>query len=256
MQLINKIADILYEAGKIIISAYDINDNTKEKPGTANFVTAYDIAVQNFLYDRLSSLLPEARFIGEESTENHSELLNEGMSFIIDPIDGTTNFIHGYRHSAISIGLCCDGIITTGAIYNPYLGEMFYAKRGEGAFLGKSRIYVSDRHLRDGLVSFGTSPYKRELTDTSFETIKKLFQGSRDIRRSGSAALDLCYIACGRCDLFFEASLSPWDYAAGSLIVEESGGIISSVEQTRLTLDVPSSVIAANPNAYRDFYSI
>jgi myo-inositol-1(or 4)-monophosphatase len=99
MQLTQKIADIITEAGKIMISAINIEENTTEKTGTANFVTAYDISVQNFLYDRLSSLLPEARFICEESSDNHTELLSDGLSFIIDPIDGTTNFIHGYRQA-------------------------------------------------------------------------------------------------------------------------------------------------------------
>lgn len=254
MRLIYKILDILNEAGKIVTSAHNITDNMTVKPGTANFATVYDLEVQNFLYDRLSLLLPEASFIGEESAENHSELLTEGLSFIIDPIDGTTNFMHGYRHSAISVGLCRDGIMSAGAVYNPYLEEMFYAVRGEGAFLRKERIYAGDNPLRDSLVSFGTTPYRRENADHTFDLVKKLFLASHDIRRSGSAALDLCYIACGRCGLFFESSLSPWDYAAGSLIVGESGGMISSLEQKPLPLDASSSVVAANIHAYTDFY--
>lgn len=204
MQLINKISDILIEAGKIMLDACDIEDNTTQKDGTANFVTTYDITVQHFLYQRLSVLVPGAHFIGEESGENHVELVNDGISFIIDPIDGTTNFIHGYRHSAVSIALLCNGIITAGLVYNPYLGEMFYAKRGEGAFLNKKNIHVSDRKLYDGLVSFGTTPYKREFTEVSFQMMKTLFSSSRDIRRSGSAALDICYVACARCDLFLK----------------------------------------------------
>ncbi|MDD4772788.1 MAG: inositol monophosphatase family protein [Eubacteriales bacterium] len=256
MELIYKISKVLIEAGKIILAADNINDNITQKHGTANFVTTYDLTVQNFLYHRISDLVPGAHFIGEESTENRMELINDGINFIIDPIDGTTNFVHGYRHSAISIALLRDGIITAGLVYNPYLDEMFYAKRGEGAFLNKKSIHVSDRQLHDGLVSFGTTPYKREYTEASFQIIKKLFTSSRDIRRSGSAALDLCYVACARCDLFFEVELSPWDYAAGSIILEESGGVISSFKQTRLPFDASSSVIAANPNAYRDFYDI
>lgn len=254
MRLIYKITDILHEAGKIVTSAKNITDNMTVKTGTANFATVYDLDVQKFLYARLSLLLPDASFIGEESADNHSELLTEGLSFIIDPIDGTTNFMHGYRHSAISVGLCRDGIMSSGAVYNPYLDEMFYAVRGEGAFLGKNRIYAGDNHLQNSLVSFGTTPYRRENADLTFDLVKKLFLASRDIRRSGSAALDLCYIACGRCGLFFESSLSPWDYAAGSLIVEESGGIISCLEQKPLPLDASSSVVAANRNAYKDFY--
>jgi myo-inositol-1(or 4)-monophosphatase len=256
MQSAIKMADIVTEAGKLMMSACDIENNMSEKTGTANFVTSYDIDIQNFLFGRLSSLYPQAEFIGEESVENHPEPINDGLCFIIDPIDGTTNFIHSYRHSAISVGLCYNGAVIAGVIYNPYLDEIFLAESGKGAYLGKRRIHVSQRHLCDGLVSFGTSPYRRDLADASFDIIKKLYLSSRDIRRSGSAALDLCYIACGRSDLFFEMTLSPWDYSAGSLIVSEAGGIITSLDGKPLVLNRPSSVIAGNKYSYTDFFNL
>lgn len=255
MQFINKLKNILTEAGEILLSADDIYNKITEKSGTANFVTEYDISVQKFLYERLSHLIPGVGFIGEENVENYQVNFNDNACFIIDPIDGTTNFIHGYQHCAISVGLYRDGSIYAGAVYNPYLKELFYAERGKGACLGNNTIHVSNRNLSESLICFGTSPYKRELADETFALIKKLYLKSRDIRRSGCAALDLCYVASGRCDLFFESSLSPWDYAAGSIIIEEAGGVISSLKKTPLHFHSPSSVIAANPSAYRDFYS-
>lgn len=253
MTVTEVIAEYVREAGEIMTGAHDISKKIKEKTGTANFVTAYDVAVEDFLYEKLGKAFPEARFIGEESAENHTELLKSGLSFIIDPIDGTTNFIHGYRHSAISVGLCENGQMIAGVIINPYQNELFTAERGKGAYLNQEPISVSERDFTNSLVCFGTSPYRRELCEMSFDLAKKAYLHCRDIRRSGSAALDLAYVACGRCDLFFEVTLSPWDYAAGSIIVEEAGGIITAFDRAPVTLDKPSSVIAANKTAYRDF---
>lgn len=246
------IPEVMREAAEIMLSAHNIDSAVIAKPGDANFVTEYDIAVQKFLEEKLTALLPEAVFIGEESDDNHTELLASRLCFIIDPIDGTTNFMHNYRHSAVSVGVCDCGTMVFGAIYDPYLDRLIYAEKGRGAHLEKggvrTDIRVSDRNLPAALTTFGTSPYYRdELGEKTFRTAEKLFRATRDIRRSGSAALDLCDIACGSVDVFFEYRLSPWDYAAASLIIEEAGGVISQMDGSAITLDKPCPIIAGNP---------
>jgi len=255
--MINNILKCIKKAGEIILSAnYHEDNNLHSKSGTANFVTEYDLKVQDFLYKSLVEVIPDVNFIGEESDTNDINKLKQGFSFIIDPIDGTTNFIHNYRYSSISVALLKDGEIIFGAVYNPYTDELFHAEKNKGSYLNNQLIKTGSRGLHDGLVCFGTSPYYRNLADQTFDLLKRLFLNARDIRRSGSAALDLCYIACGRCDVFFEMILSPWDYAAGSLIISEAGGIITSMSGEPVTLDVSSSVIAANKSAYDDFMNL
>ena len=247
--MINKITEIIKQAGDIMLSANHDENRIHSKSGTANFVTEYDIKVQDFLYAALAKLIPEANFIGEESDTNDTAKLTDGYSFIIDPIDGTTNFIHDYGHSCISVALLKDGEVIIGAVYNPYRDELFHAEKNRGAYLNGKPIHTSTRELCDSLVCFGTAPYYRELADKTFTILKWLYLNVRDIRRSGSAALDLCYVACGRCDLFFEMILSPWDYTAGSLIITEAGGIITAIDGAAVTFDAPSSVVAGNGDA-------
>ncbi len=250
------IPELMREASKIILSAHDIASSIDSKSGEANFVTAYDVAVQNFLYKEIDKRLPDAVIIGEESDDNHMEALTTKVCFIIDPIDGTTNFIHNYRTSAISVGITDGGKVVYGAIYNPYQNLLYFAERGKGAYLQSggtaTRIRVSDRSLHDALACFGTSPYYREeLGDITFERAKWLFMNTRDIRRSGSAALDLTTVACGAVDIFFEYRLSPWDFAAGSLIIEEAGGVITQFDGSPITLDKPCSILAGNKACHK-----
>ncbi len=246
------IPELMREASKIMLSAHDIDNSIDSKSGDANFVTAYDVAVQNFLYKAIGERLPDAVIIGEESDDNPMEALATKVCFIIDPIDGTTNFIHNYRFSAISVGITDGGRVVYGAIYNPYQNLLYFAERGKGAFVetptGVLPIHVSNRGLHDALAAFGTSPYYREeLGDITFDRAKWLFQNTRDIRRCGSAALDLCTIASGAVDIFFEYRLSPWDFAAGSLLIEEAGGVITQFDGSPVTLDKPCSILAGNP---------
>ena len=133
---------------------------------------------------------------------------------------------------------------------------MFYAQRGKGAFLNGQPLHVSSNQLEEGLVCFGTSPYYAELIEQTFDLVKTLHKASLDVRRSGSAALDLCDIASGRCELFFECRLSPWDYAAGSLIVQEAGGRISRMDGTGISLDKGCSVLAGGPAAWEDYFEM
>lgn len=247
--LAEKIADVVRECGKIMTDAVRTANMTEEKEGRANFVTVYDKKVQNVLEEKLLEILPGAVFIGEENETRVSTQM--GFVFIADPIDGTTNFIKDYHMSAISVGLLRDGEKYIGVVYNPYLDEMFVAQRAKGAFLNGKPIHVSRKPLSEGIVLFGTSPYYETLSKKSFQLAYAYFRRALDVRRSGSAALDLCAVAAGRAELFFELRLSPWDYAAGALIVEEAGGVVVTMEGRAVTFDAPCSVFASNGRCKR-----
>ncbi|MBO5019584.1 MAG: inositol monophosphatase [Clostridia bacterium] len=251
--MLNRIIETVKEAGKIILSARDQESAVTAKEGKKNFVTMYDVAVQNFLFEELGKAFPEAEFVGEES-ENRLE--NDALRFIIDPIDGTTNFMQDYRCSCISVALCKENDILAGVVYNPYTDEIFSAEKGKGAYLNGKKIQVSDRPLSDGLALFGTSPYHPENTDETFALLRKVFDLSRDIRRSGSAAYDICMVACGRCEVFFEKALQPWDVAAGTLILKEAGGIALNYEGNEINFSMPNDVVFANPKAYKEFATL
>ena len=156
------------------------------------------------------------------------------------------NFIKDLRASSISVALAEDGRVQLAAVYNPYLDEMFCAERGKGAFCNGKPIHVSEETLENGIVIFGTSPYDEDLSQKSFKLAYEYFRKALDIRRTGSAAIDICAVAAGRAELFFELMLSPWDYAAGSLIVEEAGGIITDAQGNPISLDKRRSIVARN----------
>jgi myo-inositol-1(or 4)-monophosphatase len=250
--MIENIKAVVKNAGQIVLNAGNIKDGIESKQGRANFVTKYDVEVQEFLYKELAKLYPSADFTGEED-KKHSKPTGE-YCFIVDPIDGTTNFIFDYRHSAISVGLLKKQEIIAGAVYNPYLDEMFYAEKGKGAYLNGRLLKLNDLSISEGIIAVGTCPYNRDKTDETFRIARKLFDKAMDLRRSGSAALDICYVAAGRFALFYELSLEPWDYAAASLILTEAGGQISDMDRKKLPLTGAASVIAAAPAAYDEYF--
>lgn len=236
------IIEIAYSCGEILRNADRSNISVDEKSGCANFVTDYDRRIEEILRKKLKEVVPQSMFIGEEG--EYAAFTSEGFVFIADPIDGTTNFIKDYHASCISIALIKDGEPDIGVLYNPYLDEMYYAKKGEGAFCNAKPIRVSNHPLSKGIVLFGTSPYNEELNRKSFDMAYEFFKKSLDIRRSGSAALDLCAIAAGRAELYFELLLSPWDYAAGTLLVREAGGFVTDIDGNDVCFDRKCSVLA------------
>ena len=244
MKLLSQIEALVRKAGKIVLSAQDIEARTQFKTSPADMVTAYDIQVEEFLKENLPKLLEGSVFFGEEEKENLSP--DVGWVFVVDPIDGTANFVREFRQSAISVALAKDGQVEYAVVFDPYKDEMFTAKRGEGAFLNGQPIHVSDRPLSQGIFGMGTTPYNKELHPRTMKITEQLFERSCDFRRMGAAALDLCALACGRLDLFFECQLSPWDYAAGILLVTEAGGVISTLEQKPVVLTKKCSVWASN----------
>lgn len=252
--MLPKIEAAAKQAGQILLSAQDIRNSVSEKEGVGNFVTQYDIKVQQFLRETLLNTFPDAHFVGEEDAVHEDAL--HGLAFIVDPIDCTANFVRGMNHSAVSIALAQDGDLICGAVYNPYRDELFSAQKGCGAFLNHQPITVSSRSLSDGVFCFGTSPYDRSLRARTFEIAGQLMNRMQDLRRFGSAALDLTDIACGRVELGFECILQPWDFAAGALILSEAGGIATQLNGEPLTLDRPCSILSGNKQAHAEFLSL
>ena len=243
-EIIGRIEELLYKCGDLLVNPDRGNLGRVDKAGHANFVTKYDKMVQEKLKKGLNEILPEAAFVGEEEEEHSS--VAEGLAFIIDPIDGTTNFVKNMKASVISIGITRDGKAYAGVIYNPFEDEMYTGIIGKGAFCNGKPISVSDEPLSNGLVLFGASPYYEELNELSFKYAYKYFKEALDLRRSGTAAYDLCTIASGRGELFFELKLSPWDYAAGAALVTAAGGVITDIDGGELRFDRPCSVLATN----------
>jgi len=216
----------------------------KEK-GLCDFVTAVDEAVQTYIQRELQSLYPEISFMGEESSENIIHL--NGLVWILDPVDGTTNLIHDYKNSAISLALLEKQEPIFGIIYDPYLDEMYFSEKGRGAFLNGHPIHVSTaKSMAESLIAIGTSPYHKKLADDNFQLFKNIYMDCQDIRRTGSAALDLAHIACGRIEGYLEKKLKIWDFAAGALIVREAGGIVLDFEGNERTMELIGNVVAGN----------
>ena len=219
---IASLTELVREAGKILLG--DGRTHVSEK-GYADFVTEADMAVQAFLIKELRARYPEADVMSEESDVIPDK---NGPVFIIDPVDGTTNLIRRLNQSCVALGLVFEGKPVIGIVYNPFNNEMYWAERGCGAFLNGKRLSVSaNADIRQSLAVIGTSPYRRDNAEENMRMIKKVFDTCLDIRRFGSAALDMCAVADGRYELFCESDLKPWDYCAGSIIVTEAGGKIT-----------------------------
>ena len=155
--------------------------------------------------------------------------------------------IKGYNHSAVSLGYAENNEVVFGVVYNPFTNETFSAQKGKGAYLNGEKIHISPvSKLDECLITIGTCPYNREKAKEDFYTILTVFQETADIRRSGSSALDICYVASGKSEGYFERNLKPWDYSAGIIILKEAGGIITNWKNEPLSLTMPSDVIASN----------
>lgn len=218
--------------------------------GLADYVTQVDTDIQNFLARELGNRFPAIQFLGEE--EGLHEVSGD-MYWILDPIDGTTNLIHDYQHSVISLALYEKGEITLGIVYDPFREDVYHAKKGSGSFLNGTPIHVSEAgDLSETIIAVGTSPYDRELAEENFKRIRRVFDRAQDIRRTGTAAMDLVYVACGRTGGFFEPKLSPWDFAAGQLLVKEAGGKVTDFAGKELNFLQRGSVMASNGKIHEE----
>lgn len=196
--------------------------------GTNDLVSFVDQQAESKLKEGLSAIFPEAQFIAEESDANYG-VVGNGYYWVIDPLDGTTNFLHGLPVYAVSVGLIHDKQPILGMIYEPNRDEMFYASKGNGAFLNDKPIQVSaTQTLASSLLATGFPYYDFSYQDRYLDLLKELMQKSHGLRRMGAASIDLAYTACGRFEGFFEANLKPWDVAAGKIIIEEAGGRVTN----------------------------
>ena len=215
------------------------------KEGHGNYVTNIDCQVQAYLEEQLPRLLPGSRFIGEEK---ENQALTDAPTWIVDPLDGTMNMIHDYRMSAVSIALCENRKPVAGVIWQPFSREMFCAEAGKGAWLNGEAIHVSERAFPEALAAVGTAPYYEELEPATLKMAGAFLRACSDFRRSGSAALDLAYLACGRHEIYCELRIKPWDYAAGSLLVQEAGGLICMpLNGGPMDYSLSTAVLAATP---------
>lgn len=221
---------IIQQAAALFKKGYFSDKNVRYK-GTVDLVTEYDLAIETMLTEAFATAFPDYTVIGEEGSSAHER---PEKAIYIDPIDGTTNFVHGIPFCAISVGVWENGVPVAGVVYNPILEECFSAERGKGAFLNGAPIRVSPQDdFQQSLIATGFPYTKVERGDDLrwvLRTTQTLLPLTRDIRRLGAASLDLCYVAQGKFEAYYECNLKPWDVAAGVLIVEEAGGRVSSPE--------------------------
>ena len=241
---------IIREAGKILKDARLNDESVSQKQGEANFVTVYDVQIQQFLMKKLSQMIPDAAFYGEEDTDgNQAGRLSDGFTFIIDPIDGTTNFMLDCHYSCISVAVAWGGALVAGCIYNPYLNHMYLAVRGMGCYLNGRRLKMEDLPVERGIVAFSAARYNDENVGLLFAVVQKLFHKCLAIRSGGSAALDLAKIASGSHVAYVEMKLQPYDYCAAAVMIEEAGGRIVQMDGRPITLDRPCSILAGTKSA-------
>lgn len=255
LSFVQKIAPIAIEAGKIILSK-EGTVSACTKSNAHDLVTEYDKRVQEFIIGSLKAVFKNAKFVGEENGVGEDVNPYDGEVFIIDPIDGTANFVNSYGISVVSIAYLVDGTRIAGVVHNPYNNETFYAERGRGAYLNGKAIAPSKLPLDKGLVAVGTSTYYEELYDWTKRSIVATFDNCLDIRRLGVAALELCYVAAGRLCAFYEAMLCPHDYAAGSLIIDEAGAICTTCDGQKLPMHKKSNMLCANTVCYEKMLKI
>lgn len=249
-----RIEELVREAGKIMLKADFSGEIVHEKQGDANFCTDYDVEIQRFLIRNLSNVVPGAVFYGEEDTEGNKKDERAGdYIFYIDPIDGTTNFMFGYKHSCVSVGLAFKGKIIAGFVYNPFKDEMYTGILGQGSTLNGRKLKLEDKSLSEGIAGFDCTRYNEGTSDNIdilFKVVKELYFQSLAIREGGSSTLDLCRVASASNVVYFQMVLQPYDYAAAWIIVEEAGGVITQIDGSPLRLDGPSSAICGTPKAY------
>lgn len=226
LQIAKKLA---HDAGKMALHYQEKGFRTETKGAFNNLVTEADHAVEKLIVETIRKNFPDHSILTEESDpiQGTSE-----YKWIIDPIDGTTNFAHGHPMFCVSIALIENGKPILGVVEMPTLNETFWARSGDGAYRNRHRISVSQKSdFKECLLAIGV-PYDRgsERAEKSYKMLRGLYEQSRGVRRTGSAVMDLCFVACGRYDGYLEYGLKPWDIAAGKVIVEEAGGMVTNMD--------------------------
>lgn len=240
--MLEKAVEIAREAGALVVNYYERRIGFESK-GEFDLVTEADRASEKLIVERLRAHFPSHGIVAEEGGghESASEYI-----WYVDPLDGTTNFTHSFPMFNVTMALARSGEIELGLIFDPVRNELFTAERGGGAYLNHRRIHVSGvKRLNDSLSSTGF-PSRKRRHNANIHFYYQLAMSSHGVRRTGSAAIDLAYVACGRLDFFWEFGLKPWDIAAGSLIVQEAGGRVSDLHGNAHSVTKSESVLADN----------
>lgn len=240
------------KAGNLIIKAQENPDSIKvDNKGKNDYATNIDRAAEALIIEIIQRAYPQHTIVGEESGVIKGR--DSDTQWIIDPIDGTTNFVTGFPHFAVSIAARLNGRTEVGVVYDPMCNELFTASRGQGAQLNGYRIRVSNHKDLNGILIGTGFPFKaKPYSPDYFRVLEKLFIHCADFRRTGSAALDLSYVASGRLDAFFEIGLKPWDIAAGELILREAGGVMTDFTGGHNYM-ASGNIVAANPKIVKAF---
>lgn len=250
--MLKQISDVVLEAGKIVNKGFHSSKTVRHK-GATDLVTEFDEQTELYLKEKLQKMFPSFSVIAEETNSNDS-YPTENVIFI-DPIDGTTNFVHGVPCVAVSVGVITDTDTKYGVVYNPILDELYCAETGKGAFCNGAPIQVSSTaSLINSLIATGF-PYKKDNLTYLMKILEQVLQSSRGIRRLGAASLDLCYTARGIFDIYYETKLQPWDMAGGIIIVREAGGIVTKLDGTYHEMD-SDCLIASNGLLHIEFLNI
>lgn len=241
------------KAGKVVLGLQG-HALISEK-GTNNLVTDADLASQEAIIKIIESNYPDHSIIAEEQDLKVKKGAAE--QWIIDPLDGTNNFAHNIPHLCISVAYACSGLVEAGVVYDPVRDELFTARRGKGAFMNGIPISVSEaQSLAEAVVATGFYYDRGRIMRKTLKSIEQLFEANvHGIRRLGSAALDLCWVACGRFDAYFEYTLSVWDFAAGMLILKEAEGLLTDQEGKKLDLN-STGITVSNGNFHNEFISV
>ena len=214
------------------------------RKGPCDFVTAADVKAEKTLFEELSKGRPGYSFLMEE--RGAVEGSDKTHRWIVDPLDGTTNFLHGLPHFAISIGLEREGVLVAGVVFNPVRDELFWAEKGAGAYLNDRRLRVAGRNdLRDALIATGIPYHGRPGHEVFLQEAERIMGKTAGVRRFGAASLDLAYVAAGRFDGFWERGLSAWDVAAGAVLVREAGGVVNEIDGGDFMKT--GAIVASNP---------
>lgn len=237
--MLNFAVETAREAGQILMERFGRKINISKK-GNINLVTEADFASEKFIVEKIRSYYPKHSILAEESGESAAVIDGDKRwKWIIDPLDGTTNYAHGYPCFSVTIALEHEGEIVIGATFDPTRNEMFSAEKGEGATLNHKRISVSEtEELSESLIVTGF-PYDFSKTANFARHLHEFLLRSRGVRRDGSAAIDMAYVACGRFDGFWEEGLNPWDVAAGLLLINEAGGRVSYYDASPFSIYMP-----------------
>lgn len=250
---LKELIEVVKSVGSNLKDIHVKGSSVSSKEGHSNFVTKYDKLTQDALEKAFKEHWPEYKFIAEEQDEDQA--LSDEPTFIVDPIDGTNNFMFAIPISAISVALVEKQETVQAVIYNFFTDDLYYAEKGKGAYLNGERLKVSDLPMSESLFGLGTSPYYPETLDSVAILLKQLIPLTVDIRRLGSSAIDLPYVAAGKFGGFCELRLQVWDFAAAMLICKEAGAIISDLEQNEIDLAAgPSDIIVASPRVYKEFF--